>query len=192
MSDNYSKNLDAAVRRSVGVRHPLKGRKSAQDQSREAALRLRRERERDRRRAEEEDLIEDDDELLTLEEAALELSEEELREYAALLSDMNEEEPARKTPEEARQALGINGAESLGGAYTNERFKTGEAKRADKDEVNALLKSAHGDHHHDDERDGGAEESETTRKTKKQRELVAKIFVSAIVLAMMAAAFWPG
>ena len=190
MSDNYSKNLDAAVRRSVGVRHPLKGRKSAHDQSREAALRLRRKRER--RRADEADLIEDEDELLTLDEAALELSEDELREYAALLSDMKDDEPARKTPEHAQHSLGINGAESLGGAYTNERFKTGEAQHADKDAVNALLKSAHEVHHHRDDRDGQAEESEATRAVKKQRELVAKVFVSALVVAMLAAAFWPG
>ncbi len=191
MSDNYSNNLDAAVRRSVGNRkHPLKGAKSAHDKSREAALRLRRE--RLRRRQEDNDLIEDDDELLSLDEAALELSEEELREYAALLSDTEDEKPARSTPQNAQHSLGINGAESLGGAYTNERIATGRAKSADKDEVNELLKSAHRDDHHQDDRDGNAEEAEKTHRVKKQRELVAKIFVSAIVIAMLAAAFWPG
>lgn len=188
MTDNtaYSQNLDAAVRRSAGV-NPHHKKESARHASQEAALRLRRE----RRKAAEKDEIDDDD-FLDLDDSSLELTEEELREYRELLSDINEEEPVRSTPKNAQHSLGINGAESLGGAYTNEKIATGRARNTDKDAVNELLKSAHRDEHHQNDREGGAEESEKTKKEKKQRELVAKIFVSAIVIAMMAAAFWPG
>ena len=183
MSDHhYTHNLDAAVRRSAGVNHSHDA-KSARFANREALLRVRREREKAQK------LQDENKEAFVIDDETFELTDEELREYAEFLemdNGLDNKAPAAKS----QHSLGINGAESLGGSYTNEKHVTGEALHADKKHVNELLHAAHREGTGQEEHDRIAEESEKAKKEGKRRELVAKLFVSALLIAMLATAFW--
>ena len=184
-NDIYSKNLDAAVRRSAGVTLPPGKIPSTEKASREAALRLRRDRSRQRATA-----MGHEDEPFSFCETDLELTEEEYREYAAFLEESRHE--ASSVPQQSEHTLGLQGTESLGGAFTNEKSVTGQARHSDPNAVTNLLRSGHREAAYDEDKALNGPTRENATETSRHREFVARVFVFCLFFGMIALVYWPG